>query len=171
MFLIDYYVILGVKQLYSIFALIFTLSNMSAQEENLALELDAAWKKLKENISACDFDSFKSVYHQDAIMVNGISKKTYPIKQAFEGWEQGFDDTKSGIIRANLDVQFSHRLYDKSSAHEIGIFHNSTVNKYEKRNDSYIHFESLWVKKDNKWLIMMEYQISRSNKEEWDELR
>ena len=52
---------------------------MSAQEENLALELDAAWKKLKENISAGDFDSFKSIYHQDAIMVNGISKKTYPI--------------------------------------------------------------------------------------------
>jgi hypothetical protein len=37
-------------------------------------ELDAAWDKLKTTVSKGDFRSFKSVYHRDAILVNGISK-------------------------------------------------------------------------------------------------
>ena len=108
---------------------------------------------------------------RDAIFVNGISKKSYPINNAFEGWKQGFDDTKSGIISAHLDVRFSQRLYDNFSAHETGIFHYYTINKEGKQSDSYVHFESLWVKKNNKWLMIMEYQKSRTDKDEWDVLR
>ena len=159
------------KQYSRIFALLLTLSNITAQETIIALELDTAWEKLKKSISKGDFRSFKSVYHRDAILVNGISKKSYPIKNAFEDWEQGFDDTKSGIITAHLDVRFSQRLYDNSSAHETGIFHYYTVNKDGKQSDSYVHFESLWVKKNNKWIMIMENQKSRTDKDEWDELK
>ena len=158
------------KCLYKIFALILTLSNITAQETLVALEIDSGWEKLKKTISKGDFNSFKSVYHQDAIFVNGILKKSYPIKNAFDGWKQGFDDTKSGIISAHLDVRFSQRLYDKTSAHEIGIFHYYTINKDGKLSDSYVHFESLWVKKNNKWLMIMEYQKSSTDKDEWNEL-
>ena len=101
---------------------------------------------------------------------NGITKSSYPIKKAFEGWKQGFADSESGKIKANLDVKFSERLYDKSSAHETGIFHYYTINKEGIQSDSYVHFESLWVKKNNKWLMIMEYQKSRTDKDEWDEL-
>ena len=159
------------KLLCTIFALTLTLSNITAQETIVALELDSAWQKLKKTISKGDFRSFKSVYHRDAIFVNGISKKSYPIKNAFEGWKQGFDDTKSGIISAHLDVRFSQRLYDNFSAHETGIFHYYTINKEGKQSDSYVHFESLWVKKNNKWLMIMEYQKSRTDKDEWDVLK
>ena len=65
-----------------IFALLLTLSNITAQETIIALELDTAWEKLKKSISKGDFRSFKSVYHRDAILVNGISKKT--IHKAFQ---------------------------------------------------------------------------------------
>ena len=75
--------------------------------DNLTDELDVAWGKLKKTVSKGDFRSFKSVYHWDAVLVNGTSNKSYPIKNAFEDWKQGFDDTKSGIISAYLDVKFS----------------------------------------------------------------
>ena len=86
-------------------------------------ELDTAWKKLENTVSTGDFRSFKSVYHQDAVLVNGITKNSYPIKNAFEGWKKGFIDTKSEEIIANLDVKFSERLFDEFTAHETGIFH------------------------------------------------
>jgi len=139
--------------------------------DNLTDELDVAWGKLKKTVSKGDFRSFKSVYHRDAILVNGISKKSYPIKDAFAGWKQGFEDTKSGIISAHVHVKFSQRLYDQTSAHETGIFHYYTIDKEGKQNDSYVHFESLWVKKNNKWFMMMEYQKSRTDKVEWDEFK
>ena len=133
-------------------------------------ELDAAWKKLENTVSTGDFRSFKSVYHQDAVLVNGITKNSYPIKNAFEGWEKGFIDTKSEEIIANLDVKFSERLFDEFTAHEIGIFHYYTINKNGDKDDTYVHFESLWVKKNNKWKMIMEYQKSRTTETEWNSL-
>ena len=133
-------------------------------------ELDAAWKKLENTVSTGDFRSFKSVYHQDAVLVNGIIKNSYPIKNAFEGWEKGFIDTKSEEIIANLDVKFSERLFDEFTAHETGIFHYYTINKNGDKDDTYVHFESLWVKKNNKWKMIMEYQKSRTTEVEWNTL-
>ena len=137
---------------------------------NVNNELDAAWDIIKTTVSKGDFRSFKSVYHRDAILVNEISKKSYPIKDAFAGWKQGFEDTRSGKISAHLDVKFSQRLADKTTAHETGIFHYYTIDNKEKQNGTYVHFESLWVKKDNKWFMMMEYQKSKTDKAEWDEI-
>jgi hypothetical protein len=42
-------------------------------------ELDAAWDKIKMTVSKGDFRSYKSVYHRDAILVNGITNKSYTI--------------------------------------------------------------------------------------------
>ena len=134
-------------------------------------EIDIAWGKIKNTISSGDFRSFKSSYHRDAVLVNGISNKCYPIRKAFDGWKQGFMDTKAGVLDANLELKFSRRVFDSSTAHEIGIFHYYTINKEGKKTDSYVHFESLWIKKQNKWFILMENQISRKDKEEWDKFK
>ncbi len=156
------------KQVYVL--IVFLLIQFVYAEETLINELNDAWDKLEQTVSNGDFRSFKSVYHRDAVLVNGITKSSYPINKAFEGWKQGFADTESGKIKANLDVKFSERLYDQLTAHEIGIFHYYTVNKNGDRNDTYIHFESLWVKKNNTWIMMMEYQKSRTDESEWNTL-
>ena len=44
--------------------------------DNLTDELDVAWGKLIKTVSKGDFRSFKSIYHRDAVLVNGTSKKS-----------------------------------------------------------------------------------------------
>ena len=156
------------KQIYGLMVILLIQSVYA--EDNVINELNAAWNKLEQTVSNGDFRSFKSVYHRDAVLVNGISKSSYPIKKAFEGWQQGFTDTKSGEITAHLDVKFSERIFDQFSAHETGVFHYYTINKKGQQSDTYVHFESLWVKKNNKWIMMMEYQKSRSDESEWNTL-
>ena len=156
------------KQIYGLMVILLIQSVYA--EDNVINELNAAWNKLEQTVSNGDFRSFKSVYHRDAVLVNGISKSSYPIKKAFEGWQQGFTDTKSGEITAHLDVKFSERIFDEFSAHETGVFHYYTINKKGQQSDTYIHFESLWVKKNNRWIMMMEYQKSRSDETEWNTL-
>ena len=156
------------KQIYGLMVILLIQSVYA--EDNVINELNAAWNKLEQTVSNGDFRSFKSVYHRDAVLVNGISKSSYPIKKAFEGWQQGFTDTKSGEITAHLDVKFSERIFDESSAHETGVFHYYTINKKGQQSDTYVHFESLWVKKNNRWIMMMEYQKSRSDETEWNTL-
>ena len=156
------------KQIYGLMVILLIQSVYA--EDNVINELNAAWNKLEQTVSNGDFRSFKSVYHRDAVLVNGISKSSYPIKKAFEGWQQGFTDTKSGEITAHLDVKFSERIFDEFSAHETGVFHYYTINKKGQQSDTYVHFESLWVKKNNRWIMMMEYQKSRSDETEWNTL-
>ena len=156
------------KQIYGLMVILLIQSVYA--EDNVINELNAAWNKLEQTVSNGAFRSFKSVYHRDAVLVNGISKSSYPIKKAFEGWQQGFTDTKSGEITAHLDVKFSERIFDEFSAHETGVFHYYTINKKGQQSDTYVHFESLWVKKNNRWIMMMEYQKSRSDETEWNTL-
>ena len=137
-------------------------------EDSVLGGIDRAWDKIKDTITKGDFRSLKSSYHRDAILVNGISKKCYPIKTALDGWKQGFDDTKAGSMDANLELKFSQRIFDSSTAHETGIFHYYTIDKKGVQTDTYVHFESLWIKKQHKWFMIMENQKSKTNKENWD---
>ena len=161
---------IGVKMRRAYVLIVFLLIESIYADGGIINELDVAWDKLEQTVSNGDFRSFKSVYHHDAVLVNGITKNSYPIKNAFEGWEKGFIDTKSEEIIANLDVKFSERLFDEFTAHETGIFHYYTINKNGDKNDTYVHFESLWVKKNNKWKMVMEYQKSRTTEAEWNSL-
>ena len=152
----------------AIFIIFIVLIQFNYANDNIINEIDKAWDKMKNCINSGDFRSFKTYYHRDAVFVNGISNKSYPIRNAFDGWKQGFMDTKKGLIDADLELKFSRRIFDSSTAHEIGIFHYYTIDKVGKRTDAYVHFESLWIKKHSRWVMMMENQISRTNKEEWD---
>ena len=73
------------KQIYGLMVILLIQSVYA--EDNVINELNAAWNKLEQTVSNGDFRSFKSVYHRDAVLVNGISKSSYPIKKAFEGWQ------------------------------------------------------------------------------------
>ena len=125
------------KQIYGLMVILLIQSVYA--EDNVINELNAAWNKLEQTVSNGDFRSFKSVYHRDAVLVNGISKSSYPIKKAFEGWQQGFTDTKSGEITAHLDVKFSERIFDEFSAHETGVFHYYTINKKGQQSDCLLY--------------------------------
>ena len=155
------------------FLIIITIisSQFIYSEDNILGEIDRAWDKIKDTITKGDFRSLKSSYHRDAILVNGISKKCYPIKTALDGWKQGFDDTKAGSMDANLELKFSQRIFDSFTAHETGIFHYYTIDKKGVQTDTYVHFESLWIKKQHKWFMIMENQKSKTNKEEWDNFK
>ena len=155
--------------MYRVFIIIFiVIVEYSFGEINVIKELDSSWDEIKKSIKDGDFRKFKKMYHRDAILVNGIKNSTYPIRSAFNGWEKGFRDTKADSIDANLELKFSQRIFDNSTAHEKGIFHYYTINKKGRTTDSFIYFEALWIKKQNKWFMLMENQISRTSKSEWD---
>ena len=147
------------------------LVQFSFAEINIIEELDRSWISMKRSIKNGDFRQFKTMYHRDAIMVNGIKDSTYSIRNAFDTWEQGFKDTKAGTIDADLELKFSRRIFDNDTAHETGIFHYYTINESGKSTDSFIHFEALWIKKQNRWFMLMENQISRASKSEWESFK
>jgi ketosteroid isomerase-like protein len=133
-------------------------------------DLDAFWAEVSRTVAEGDFDGYAATYHEDAILVSGLSGTSYPIAQALDGWKQGFMDTEAGTVSASVEFRFTQRLSDATTAHETGIFHYAVVDTDGQRTEQFVHFEALLVKKQG-WKMMMEYQKSVATQEEWDAAR
>ena len=146
-------------------------SALSSDDAARLRELDAYWDTVSKAVREGDFESYKATCHDEGVLVS-ISKKTsQPISEALARWKQGFLDTKSGKIKANVEFRFSQRLGDHATAHETGMFYYSTVDAKGKRTDDFIHFEGLLVKQAGHWKILMEYQKTKATKKEWESLK
>ena len=130
-------------------------------------DLDAFWEQLSRTVKEGDFDGYAATYHEDAVLVSGLSETSYPISQALDGWKQGFVDTKDGKMSASVEFRFTQRLSDATTAHETGMFHYAVVDADGQRTEQFIHFEALLVRNQG-WKMMMEYQKTLATQEEWD---
>ena len=130
-------------------------------------DLDAFWAEVSRTVAVGDFEGYTATYHEDAILVSGLSGTTYPIAEALGGWKQGFVDTKAGKMEASVEFRFTQRLSDATTAHETGMFHYAVVAADGGRTEQFVHFEALLVKKQD-WKMMMEYQKTAASIEEWN---
>lgn len=147
-----------------------SLSNAGARQPDRIGELDKYWAASAATVAAGDIKAYRKTFHKDAVVVSEISGSCYPIAQAFERWQAGFEDTKKGKIKAKVEFRFSKRIGDETTAHESGIFHYSTATQTGKTTSAYIYFDALLVKKDGRWLAMMEMHKSKATEEQWAEL-
>ena len=133
-------------------------------------QLDKFWSEVQAAVQNGDYERYKATCHPSGILVSGAKKTSYPLSKALAAWKQGFLDTKSGKIKANVEFRFSQRLGDETTAHETGIFHYWTFDANGIRKDNYTHFEALLVK-ENGWQTLMEYQKAPASENEWEKLK
>lgn len=137
-------------------------------ENKTEKELDQFWQALSQTVIDGDFEQYSAGYHQDAVLVSGFKKTSYPIQKALARWKQGFADTKQGKIKANVKFVWTQRYTSDNTAHETGMFKYSTTDENGKTEDFIAHLTTLMVKKNGKWLIVMENQKSKASQQQWD---
>lgn len=148
-------------------------NRVSPRDSTRIDELNSYWKNLSKTVAEGDFEGYGKAYHKDAVIIFafGKNKTSVPIEKALAGWKQGFDDTKKGKNISNVEFRFSQRIGDETTAHETGIFVYTTSNSDGSNKVEYpTHFEMLLVKRNDKWLGVMEYQKSKATMKEWNAL-
>jgi len=145
-------------------ALLALPATASAQ---VSTELDAYWAEVARTVVEGDFEGYATLYHPDAVLVMKGSG-TVPISGALEAWKQGFDDTREGRAVAGVEFRLTERLHDGSTAHETGMFRYTIKPEEGEGQVALVHFEALLVKKNGKWLMVMEYQKEPATDQEWD---
>jgi hypothetical protein len=138
-----------------------------ARAQDRTGELDAFWAEVSRTVAEGDFEGYAAAYHEDAILVSGLSETTHPIARALEGWKQGFLDTQAGLVEASVEFRFTRRLSDDTTGHETGIFHYEAVDSEGNHTGQFIHFEALLIREQG-WKMMMEHQKSAATQEEWE---
>lgn len=151
------------------------LGNIEVSFDSLRLaELDTFWAEVSRTVYEGDFEGYKATFHKDAVVVftTGENKGSIAITEALTNWQKDFIDTKSGKTQNSVTFRFSQRIGDENTAHETGIFSfQSLAGSTSENPKQFVHFDALLVKKDNVWLIVMEYQKSKATEEEWDLLK
>lgn len=146
------------------------LSVPATGRAQVAGELDAYWAELARTVAGGDFEGYARLYHPDAVIVLDGSA-THPIAVALEGWKQGFDDTRDGRAEAGVAFRFTGRLHDASTAFESGVFRYTLAPEDGDDVVALVHFEALLVKKDGRWLMVMERQKGPATEAEWEAAR
>lgn len=134
-------------------------------------ELDRYWAALAKTAKEGDFDGMKALYHEDAVLVK--SDTTIAISHAFKyRWKQEIMEVKNGKRANTLEFRFSKRIGNEITAFEEGIYHYTSIETATGKTlgDSYIHFETLLVKKNKQWVALMEHQKQQATTEEWQAL-
>ena len=134
-------------------------------------ELDAYWAEVSRAVKEGDFEAYKATCHPDAVLVSGSKKESYPLAKALVRWKKEFDDTKSGDRKSSAKFRFSSRYSDETTAHETGMLLYEFSTKDGKKGNEYVFLEALLLKRDGKWLIMMEYQKAAGTVEDWNKLK
>lgn len=147
---------------------LFLFLPLSLQAE--VKELDAYWTEVSRAVKTGDFQAYKATCHPEAVLVTGTKKQSYPLANALVRWKKEFDDTKSGDRKSSAKFRFSNRYHDGTTAHETGMLLYEFSTKDGKSGKEYVFLEALLVKREGKWLIMMEYQKAVGTVEDWEKL-
>lgn len=134
--------------------------------------IDIFWDEAARTVATGDFTAYSALYHPDAVVVDAIAEtnRTKPVSEALSEWKVGFDETASNSRKSSLAFRFLRRLHDAETAHETGIFRYISSSSTAAEKTVYVKFESLMVKKDAKWMWLMEYQREMATRKEWDSL-
>jgi ketosteroid isomerase-like protein len=164
--------ILNIATNYASYPTSVMIGEMQTSKDSLRLaELDNFWAEVSRTVNEGDFEGYKATYHEDAVVVftTRENKASISITKALQNWKQDFIDTKEGRTQNSVEFRFSQRIGDETTAHETGIFVFQSKDGSVKANPKrFIHFEALLVKRDNAWLMVMEYQKSKATEEEWE---
>jgi hypothetical protein len=147
------------------------MASTAADKKDARLaQLDAYWAEVSRSVREGDFEGYKATCDPQGVLVSVSKMISTPLSVALARWEKDFTDTKSGKVKATVEFKFSQRVGDKTTAHETGIFLYSTLDSKGKRNQEYLHFETLLVKRKDGWKTLMEYQKTKATQKKWDAL-
>ena len=85
-------------------------------------------------------------------------------------WTAGMDKAKREGGRSTVAFRFAKRQDNASTAFESGIFKLTDFDHAGAATAAFIPFEMLLVKKDGKWRILMERQLTAVDEAAWSKL-
>jgi ketosteroid isomerase-like protein len=86
-------------------------------------------------------------------------------------WGKDIAENKAIGTRATVEFRFTSRQSDAESAFETGVFKYTVIDKSGRSTPSYRRLESLMVKHQGKWRIVMERQLEAVTEATWNSMR
>lgn len=146
---------------------------LAAQNDPVRAELDAFWAEVARTVAEGDFEGMVATYHPDGVWVSALASR--PATRALRGMAaeaaEGAAKTRAGEQAPRVEFRFSSRVHDSTTAHEVGMVRYTNTRGGVVVEDVYGLVDSYLIKKDGRWMILVEIQRWDMTKAEWDALR
>lgn len=152
-------------------SLMFSVTVSLAQENTDFRELEMFFEKLALSVDEGNFETYKSLFHVDAIGVVVTSeseKRTAVIAETLKQNKIDMLEVSSGRRQQKLQFKFDSIFQDSSSALVSGMIHFWSSEQDPEQGGWFGYFEMYLLKKQD-WMIVANQQ-GRSTREEWEEL-
>ena len=138
-------------------------------EDTSTREIDRdVWSVVSRTVVESDIEGMAAVYHSDAVLV--AESGTVPIAEQLAKWGQDMVDDKRDGTSASVSFRFTRRQDDGKTAFEAGMFKYTATASSGAETSYRVPFEALLVKKNGKWLILMERQLEAADEAAWTAL-
>lgn len=141
------------------------LSAQGAQPSSGAIDAEV-WTAIVTSVAGHDLAGMAATYHPDAVLVS--TRGTTPIAQALAGWGKSMETMKRNGSRASVAFRYSLRQDGSETAFESGMFNYAVIDSAGATTRYIIPFEALLVRKDSRWLILMERQLAAADEAAWN---
>ena len=132
-------------------------------------EIDAqCWSVISEAVAANDCDKMASVYHPDAVLVSTTG--SIAVTAQLVTWGEGMEKIAAEGRSASVSFRFASRQGDATTAFERGMFRYAETNGAGVEEPRFVQLEALFVKKEGRWLMVMERQLEAADEGAWDAL-
>jgi hypothetical protein len=151
---------------------VLPVGDLAAQVDPIEAELDAFWAEVSRTVAEGDLEGMRATYHPDAIHVpwDSTSYTIQPISKAGDNLPESTARTRAGLQQPNVEFRFTSRIHDETTAHEVGMVHFWRTLSNGERTDAYGLVDSYLVKKEGRWMILVEIQRWNFTEAEWDAL-
>ncbi|MFM9058359.1 MAG: DUF4440 domain-containing protein [Planctomycetaceae bacterium] len=133
-------------------------------------ELDAFWTEVDRAVREGDFDAYAACCHPEGVLVSERKHLAQPLSAALARWRPEFAATRAGRMAAEVQTRFTRRLGDATTAHESGMFRYTSRMEGEEPRTDFVPFEALLLKRDGRWLILVEHQKAHATQADWEKL-
>jgi len=155
---------------YTITLLLCLTASAAFSDQEISQQIDQdTWAVISQAVANADIEAMAATYHPDAVVVNG--NETVPIESALSKWAEGMKQATTNGSTASVSFRFAVRQDDETTAFETGIFKYSAIDSSGTETLMFMDFETLLVKKENRWLFVMERQRNETDKASWEALQ
>ncbi len=144
-----------------LFLVVFT-NQSNSQSLNNMKEINKVWDKFYQAFDSLDYQPMAEIHSKKLMRISG-GKKITDYETYINNYKTIFKKAKGNNILNNISLRFFERINNDSIASERGIYKLIRSENQENKQIYYGQFHVLFIKENNIWKILMDYDSNESN--------
>ena len=134
----------------------------NAQSLNNLKQINKVWEKFYQAFDSLEYKLMAEIHSKKLVRISG-GKRIIDYPTYINNYKETFEQAKADTIKNTISLRFFERINNDSIASERGIYKLIRSKNQRDKQTYYGKFHVLFIKEDNAWKIVMDYDSNEVN--------